>query len=83
VTFDIVALNIKDPATEKLAAVVAGHTGESKTAAMRRALQERLDRLLAEESRATRRARIDRCLEEIWAQVPPELLDRPRTGRAG
>ncbi len=75
------ALNIKDPETERLAAVVAARTGVSKTAAMRRALHERLDRLLAEESRTSRRARIDRCLEEIWAQIPPELLDRPGPGR--
>jgi antitoxin VapB len=40
-----VALNIKDPQTEKLAAEVAALTGESKTRAVRVALQERRDRL--------------------------------------
>jgi antitoxin VapB len=39
------ALNIKDPETEKLAAEVAAITGESKTQAVKVALQERKQRL--------------------------------------
>jgi len=47
------ALNIRHPATEKLAEEVAELTGETKTEAVRRALQDRLTRLRRE--RAKRR----------------------------
>jgi Rv0623-like transcription factor len=40
-----VALGIKDPETERLAAEVAELSGETKTAAVRGALRERLERL--------------------------------------
>jgi antitoxin VapB len=40
------ALNIKDPETERLAGEVAALTGESKTRAIRQALSERKQRLL-------------------------------------
>jgi antitoxin VapB len=40
-----VALNIKNPAAEKLAREVAGQTGESLTEAIQRSLEERLERL--------------------------------------
>jgi antitoxin VapB len=39
------ALNIKNLTTEKLAREVAAHEGESLTAAIQRALEERLERL--------------------------------------
>ena len=39
------ALNIKDPATEKFVRELAAATGESVTAAVRRAAEERLQRL--------------------------------------
>ena len=39
------ALNIKDPEAERLAAEVAALTGETKTRAVRVALQERRNRL--------------------------------------
>jgi antitoxin VapB len=42
------ALNIKDPETERLAAEVATLTGESKTAAVRAALRTRRDQVLAD-----------------------------------
>jgi antitoxin VapB len=38
------AINIKDPETDRLARALADATGESLTTAIRRALQERLDR---------------------------------------
>ncbi len=44
------ALNIKSPETERLARAVAASTGESLTEAITRALQERLQRLEAEQS---------------------------------
>jgi antitoxin VapB len=41
-----VALNIKDPETERLAAEVASLARESKTAAIRQALRDRKRRLI-------------------------------------
>lgn len=63
------ALNIKDPQAEKLAAEVAQLAGESKTAAVRTALAERRQRLLAEQSLDRRDARARRRLENVvWPQ---------------
>ena len=39
------ALNIRNPETERLAAELARRTGETKTEAVTRALRERLERL--------------------------------------
>jgi antitoxin VapB len=67
------ALNLKDPKVEKLAAEVAQMTGDSKTGAVREALREKRDRL--ELTRTSRRRRkpgdLRRFLEtEIWPQIP-------------
>ena len=60
------ALNLKNEEVERLAAEVARMTGESKTEAIRRALQERQQRLKGR-SIEQRRARVLRLLEkEIW-----------------
>src|SRR2546422_651603 len=48
------ALNIKDPETEQLAADVASLAGESKTAAIRQALRERRQRLVLPRDRRGR-----------------------------
>lgn len=45
------ALNIRNPETEKLAAAVAKLTGETKTEAVTKALRDRLVRLRRERSR--------------------------------
>lgn len=45
------ALNIRNPETEKLAAAVAKLTGETKTEAVTKALRDRLARLRRERSR--------------------------------
>ncbi len=42
---DTVALNIRNKETERLAAALAGATGETKTEAVRKALEERLERI--------------------------------------
>lgn len=64
------ALNIKDPEAERLATEVAALAGETKTAAVRVALRERLDRLRASEPVE----RLHRFLvDEAWPQVPVEL----------
>ena len=54
-------------------------TGESKTEAIRRALEERRRRLKAPAS-AERRARVQRLLEtKIWPAVPKKQLGRRLT----
>ena len=59
-------LNIKNAEVERLAAEVARLTGESKTEAIRRALDERRTRL-KHKSIDHRRARVLRLLEEkVW-----------------
>ncbi len=77
------ALNIKDPLAERLAAEVAELAGETKTGAVRTALAERRERLLAERSGVDRASRLRRVLEdEIWLLIPPELLGRPPLTKA-
>jgi antitoxin VapB len=65
------ALNIKDPETERLAEEVAAMTGESKTGAIRQALAERRQRLAWQLPGSTRREDLLRFLErEVWPLVP-------------
>lgn len=74
------ALNIKDPEAERLAAEVAVRAGESKTQAVRVALAERRARLVAQDPRAPRLRSLRRFLEEeVWPQVPPSEAGRPLT----
>jgi antitoxin VapB len=71
------AMNIKDPQTEALAAEVAMLANETKTQAVRTALQERKQRLQARKRRHARAQRIDRFLEdEAWPQIPDAVLGR-------
>lgn len=63
-------LNIKNAEVERLAAEVARLTGESKTEAIRRALDERRRRLKGA-SLKDRRARIVKFLEtKVWPAIP-------------
>ncbi|TFU26765.1 MULTISPECIES: type II toxin-antitoxin system VapB family antitoxin [Thermus] len=66
-------LTIRNREVERLASEVARLTGETKTEAVRKALELRLAEL-------TRKRRSDRVLrfleEEVWPQIPPELLGR-------
>jgi antitoxin VapB len=72
------ALNIKDPETVALAAEVAELTGESKTRAVKVALEERRARLNQWISPKARREALHRFLQdEIWSQIPPEQLGGP------
>lgn len=67
------ALNIKDPQTEKLAAEVAALTGESKTRAIRKALEERKERLVYLVAPRERIRDVYRFLEgELWPSIPLE-----------
>jgi len=64
------ALNLKNPVVEQLAADVARLTGESKTEAIRRALEERKRRLTGL-SPAEQRQRILALLEKtVWPKLP-------------
>lgn len=73
------ALNIKNADVERLAADVATITGESKTEAIRRALEERKRRLRGP-SLAERRARVLRLLEtKVWPTIPKDQRGRRLT----
>lgn len=75
------ALNIKNTEVERLAAEVARLTGESKTEAIRRALQERRRRLKGA-SIDDRRTRVVRFLEKkVWPTLPRNQVGR-RLSRA-
>ena len=64
-------LNIKNAATERLAAEVARMTGETKTEAVRRSLEERKQRLQLRVVNDDRVARLRRFLEaEVWPNLP-------------
>lgn len=74
------ALNIKDPEVDRLAAEVAAIAGETKTQAVRVALRERRERLGFRVDQGDRRQRLLRVLtEEIWPEVPEKELGRPIT----
>lgn len=71
------ALNIKDPETERLATELAAATGESKTGAIRTALRERKARLALERTDGDRAQALRRFLaEEVWPWLPPDQLGR-------
>ena len=69
------ALNIRNPEAERLAAELAKHTGETKTEAVTKALRDRLARVRRERSRR----RLADELEEIAAHCAglPVLDNRP------
>lgn len=74
------ALNIKNSRVEALLDEVADLTGESKTEAVRRALEERRERLRTTQGADGRAARLRRLLErEIWPQLPAKVVGRPLT----
>jgi antitoxin VapB len=76
------ALNIKDPATERLAAEVAAMAGESKTRAVRVALEERRARLRLRAVRRDPAGDLLRFLrEEVWPQIPRRALGKRLTRR--
>ena len=71
------ALNIKNDAVERLVAEVARLAGESKTEAVRRALEERKARLAYRLVDGDRGSRLRRFLEtEVWPRIPAEELGR-------
>jgi antitoxin VapB len=72
------ALNIKDAETERLAAEVAALAGETKTRAVKVALQERKDRLALRGGQEDRAESLLRFLrEEVWPHVPADVRGQP------
>ncbi|HKS21172.1 MAG TPA: type II toxin-antitoxin system VapB family antitoxin [Thermoanaerobaculia bacterium] len=71
------AMNIKHDRAEQLADEISRLTGESKTAAVLRALEERRERLALGLSGAQRMAQaLDYLEKEIWPTIPRKLLGR-------
>lgn len=71
------ALNIKNETVERLAAEVARLAGESKTEAVRRALEDRKARLAHRVVDGDRASRLRRFLEtEVWPTIPAGELGR-------
>jgi antitoxin VapB len=65
------ALNIKNATVERLAAEIAKMTGETKTEAIRRALEERKQRLATSSIEGDRATRLRAFLErEVWPSIP-------------
>jgi antitoxin VapB len=65
------ALNIKNAEVERLADEVARMAGESKTEAVRRALEERRARLAFRIADRDRGGRLQRFLQtEVWPSLP-------------
>jgi antitoxin VapB len=76
------ALNIKDREAEKLAAEIAAMTGESKTRAVKVALQERRQRLALSAVQRDRGRELRRVLEEeIWPRIPRAVLGKKLSRR--
>ena len=74
------ALNIKNPEVERLAAELASITGETKTEVIRKALEERKNRLIFQVIRRKRGESFLRFLEEeVWSKIPPARLGRRPT----
>lgn len=68
------ALNIKNPDVERLAAEVASLARETKTEAIRRALAERKQRLLLRQTDTPKYDRLMRLLQErIWPEIPARV----------
>jgi antitoxin VapB len=76
------AMNIKNDKVERLAEELAQMTGESKTAAILRALEERTERIALRPSGKRRLAQaLDFLEREIWPHIPRKLQGRRVTKR--
>jgi len=75
-------MNIKNDKVERLAEELAQMTGETKTAVILRALEERKDRIALGASGKPRLAQaLDFLEREIWPNIPRKLLGRRVTKR--
>ena len=73
------ALNLKNPEVERLAAELARLTGESKTEAIRRALLERRHRLKGKPTAARREKVLAFLAAKVWPTIPAGQLGRRLT----
>lgn len=74
------ALNIKNEEVERLIEEVVRLSGDTKTAAVKRALAERRERLVLRGASTDRGTRLRRFLEsEAWPRVPAGELGRKLT----
>jgi len=76
------ALNIKNAQVEELASQVSELTGESKTEAIRRALEERRQRLSLQVAHDNRGEELRSFLErEVWSVIRARSAGRRLTAR--
>ena len=74
------ALNIKNDEVERLIEEVVRLSGDTKTAAVKRALAERRERLVLRVANTDRGTRLRRFLErEAWPRIPTSELGRRMT----
>jgi antitoxin VapB len=73
------AMNIKSAAVERLAEEVARMTGESKTEAIRKALEDRKRRLRPAPARDRRASVLAYLKDQVWTEVPKEQFGRSLT----
>ena len=73
------AMNIKNGGVERLATEVARMTGETKTEAIRRALEERKRRLKAGPTADRRAAVLSFLKKRVWSGVPKSEIGRRLT----
>lgn len=71
------ALHIEDADVERLAAEVARLAHESETQAVRRALEERKEKLDTAQLKPKRENLIAFLEREVWPLVPPDMLGKP------
>lgn len=70
------ALNIKNPKVEKLVNEVVAITGESKTEAIRKALEERQARLSFIMAESKEERLLNFLNEDVWPLIPADLLGK-------
>lgn len=70
------ALNLKNADVERLAAEVARLTGETKTEAIRKALEERRRRLKGAPAADRRDIVLRHLRTQVWPQIPKKQLGR-------
>ena len=73
------AMNIKNPTVERLAAEVARMTGESKTEAIRKALLERKSRMSRAPAGDRRAAVLAFLKKRVWPALPKREVGRALT----
>ena len=73
------AMNIKNAAVERLAAEVARMTGETKTEAIRKALEERKRRIKRSPTEDRRAAVLTFLKKRVWPALPKREVGRSLT----